>query len=127
MTSSMKKPGVALGALVMFGLVGVTLVPVDARAAAVTTPTVTAPTVTTPSVTAPTLKTPTAKTPAVPTTMAPTCASQLKLVKAALKKAPAGPKKDNAKTLYDSAVAASKKHDDKTCLSDLDAASAALK
>ena len=123
MTYSTKKSSVALGALVMFGLVGVTMVPVDAGAASVTPPTVTAPTVTTPSVTAPTV--PTVKTPTVPT--ASTCASQLKVVKAAWKKAPAGVKKDDAKTHYDSALAASKNHDDKTCLSELDAASAALK
>ena len=63
----------------------------------------------------------------MPSTTAPTCGNQLKVVKAAWKKAPAGPKKDDAKTHYDKAVAANKKHDDKTCLSELDAASAALK
>jgi len=51
----------------------------------------------------------------------------MKLVKKAWKNAPAGPGKDTAKTHYDNAAAASKKNDDKTCLSELDAASAALK
>ena len=92
-----------------------------------TTPTVTAPTVTAPSVTTPSVTTPSVKTPTVPTVGGTTCASQMKVVKNAWKKAPAGPGKDTAKTHYDNAVAASKNNDDKTCLSELDAASAALK
>ena len=122
MTNAIRHPGAALGALVLFGLIGAASMPVNAEAGSVTTPSVTAPTVTTPSVTAPTVKTPT-----VPTTTSTSCASQLKVVKAAWKKAPAGAKKDDAKTHYDAAVAAHKKNDDKTCLSELDAASAALK
>ena len=57
----------------------------------------------------------------------PTCAHQLKVVKTAWTKAPAGPKKDAAKIHYDNAVADHKKKDDKSCLTELDAATAALK
>ncbi|MFO1055957.1 MAG: hypothetical protein U1E53_03215 [Dongiaceae bacterium] len=57
----------------------------------------------------------------------PTCSHQLKVVQAELKKAPAGDKKSAATQHYNDAVAAHKKKDDKTCLSDLDAAAAALK
>ena len=58
---------------------------------------------------------------------APTCAHQLKVVKTAWSKAAAGPKKDEAKVHYDNAVADHKKKDDKSCLSELDLATAALK
>ena len=122
MTSPTRWLGLATSAIVICGLASA-----PASAASVTPPTVTAPTVTTPSVTAPSVTTPTVKTPTVPTVGGTTCASQMKVVKSAWKKAPAGPGKDTAKTHYDSAVAASKKNDDKTCLSELDAASAALK
>ena len=61
------------------------------------------------------------------TTAPPTCAHQLKVVKTTWTKAPAGAKKDSAKTHYDTAVADHKKKDDKACLSELDAAMAALK
>ena len=57
----------------------------------------------------------------------PTCAHQLKVVKTAWTKAPAGAKKNDAKTHYDAAVADHKKKDDKSCLTELDAAMAALK
>ena len=57
----------------------------------------------------------------------PTCSHQLKVVQAEIKKAPAGDKKTAAQQHYNDAVAAHKKKDDKTCLSDLDAAAAALK
>jgi len=60
-------------------------------------------------------------------TTPPTCAHQLKVVKTTWMKAPAGAKKDSAKTHYDTAVADHKKKDDKACLSELDAAMAALK
>ncbi len=58
---------------------------------------------------------------------APTCAHQLKVVKTAWSKAAAGPKKDEAKVHYDNAVADHKKKDDKSCLSELDLATTALK
>jgi hypothetical protein len=57
----------------------------------------------------------------------PTCAHQLKVVQSQIKKAPAGDKKTTAQQHYSDAVAAHKKKDDKTCLSDLDLATAALK
>jgi len=57
----------------------------------------------------------------------PTCAHQLKVVKTAWTKTAAGPKKDEAKVHYDNAVADHKKKDDKSCLSELDLATAALK
>jgi hypothetical protein len=117
MTTATRRSGAALGALVIMGLVGAVALPVHAGTPALTTPTVTAPSVTAPSVT----------TPTVPTTTTSTCGSQLKLVKSALKKAPVGAAKDQAKTHYDNAVAANKSHDDKKCLSELDAASALLK
>jgi hypothetical protein len=60
-------------------------------------------------------------------TTPPTCAHQLKVVKTAWSKAAAGPKKDEAKVHYDNAVADHKKKDDKSCLSELDLATAALK
>ena len=136
MTNAVKhcgKSAVVFGALVAIGVA----VSMNARAASVTPPTVTAPTVTAPTVTAPTVTVPTVKTPSVtapavntptvPATGMSTCGSQLKVVKKLWKNAPAGPNKDTAKTHYDQAVAASKKQDDKTCLSELDAASAALK
>ena len=91
MTIARIKLGTALGALVAFSLVSVTVVPVNAA----TTP--------------------------------PTCAHQLKVVKTAWSKAAAGPKKDEAKVHYDNAVADHKKKDDKSCLTELDAAMAALK
>ena len=92
MTIARKKLGIAFGALIAFGLVGVAMAPVNA---ATTTP--------------------------------PTCAHQLKVVHTAWMKAPAGPKKDEAKVHYDNAVADHKKKDDKACLSELDLATAALK
>jgi len=122
MTTAMMRSGAALGVLVLLGLASAAALPVHAGTPALTTPSVTAPSVTAPSVT-----TPTVKTPSVPTTATSTCGTQLKMVKSALKKAPAGPTRDQAKTHYDSAVAANKTHDDKTCLSELDAASALLK
>jgi hypothetical protein len=60
-------------------------------------------------------------------TTPPTCAHQLKVVKTAWTKAPAGAKKNDAKTHYDAAVADHKKKDDKACLTELDAAMTALK
>ena len=131
MTNSMKT-STTLGMLVFGGAAGIAAMSADVWAGSVTTPTVTAPTVTTPSVTAPkvtapTVTAPTVNTPSVPTTGTLTCGSELKVVKAALKKAPAGAGKDLAKTHYDNAATANKSHDDKTCLSELDAASAALK
>ena len=57
----------------------------------------------------------------------PTCSHQLKVVQASIKKAPAGDKKTAATQHYNDAVAAHKKKDDKTCLSDLDLAATALK
>ena len=60
-------------------------------------------------------------------TTPPTCAHQLKVVKTAWTKAPAGAKKDTAKGHYDAAIADHKKKDDKGCLTELDAAMAALK
>ena len=60
-------------------------------------------------------------------TTPPTCAHQLKVVKTAWTKAPAGAKKDTAKGHYDEAVADHKKKDDIGCLTELDAAMAALK
>ena len=64
---------------------------------------------------------------AVPAFAAPTCADQLKMVKAEWDKAPAGPKKDAAGQHYTMAVAAQKKMDEKTCMSELDAATMAMK
>jgi hypothetical protein len=58
---------------------------------------------------------------------APTCADQLKVVKTEMTAAPAGAKHDEAKKHYKAAVTASKKSDDKTCLSELGLAQAALK
>jgi hypothetical protein len=63
----------------------------------------------------------------VPAYAAATCADQTKVVKAQWDKAPAGPKKDAAAKHYNAAVAAQKKKDEKTCLSQLNAAAAALK
>lgn len=126
MTNAVKhcgKSAVVFGALVAIGVA----VSMNARAASVTPPTVTAPTVTAPTVKTPSVTAPAVNTPTVPATGMSTCGSQLKVVKKLWKNAPAGPNKDTAKTHYDQAVAASKKQDDKTCLSELDAASAALK
>lgn len=64
---------------------------------------------------------------AVPAFAAATCASQLTIVKAQWDQAPSGPKKDAAEKHYVKAVAAQKTMDEKTCLSQLDAASMALK
>jgi hypothetical protein len=64
---------------------------------------------------------------AVPAFAAATCADQLTMVKAEWDKAPAGPKKDAAEKHYTMAVAAQKKMDEKTCLSELDAAAMAMK
>jgi hypothetical protein len=93
MMMTRKTVAVAVGALVVSGLVGASALPVNAAS----TPT------------------------------PPTCAHQLKVVKSAWSKAAAGPKKDEAKVHYDNAVADHKKKDDKSCLSELTLASAALK
>ena len=58
---------------------------------------------------------------------ATTCADQLSIVKAQWDKAPSGPKKTDAEKHYVKAVAAQKKMDEKTCLSELVATTMALK
>jgi hypothetical protein len=63
----------------------------------------------------------------VPAYAAATCADQAKVVKAEWDKAPSGPKKNAAEKHYVKAVAAQKKNDEKTCLTELNAAAAALK
>jgi hypothetical protein len=57
----------------------------------------------------------------------PSCATELTTVKAELKKTTAGPKLDAAKKHYKAASTAHKKNDDVTCVSELNAAEAALK
>ena len=65
--------------------------------------------------------------PVDPAAAATTCADQLKAVKTELTAAPTGTKRDEAKKHYKAAVTASKKSDDKTCLTELGLAQAALK
>lgn len=57
----------------------------------------------------------------------PTAAEQMKTVKAAWDKAPAGSKKDVAQKHYAAAETALKAHNDKECISELNLATQALK
>ncbi len=61
------------------------------------------------------------------TSSQPTPAEQMKTVKAAWDKAPAGVKKDAAQRHYAAAEKALKAHDDKACLKSLGEAKQALK
>lgn len=56
-----------------------------------------------------------------------TASDQMKSVKAAWDKAPAGTKKDTAHTHYLAAEAALKRHDEKACITELEKARKALK